>query len=55
MSKNFAPRFLTFKVTLATPTGVKVYTIVKAADEDAAMDFALRKYEGMEVYDTEVL
>lgn len=54
MSKNFAPRF-TFKVTLATPQGIKVYTIVKAADEDAAMDFALRKYEGLEVYDTEVV
>jgi hypothetical protein len=54
MSKNFAPRF-TFKVTLATPNGIKVYTIVKAADEDAAMDFALRKYEGLEVYDTEVV
>lgn len=55
MSKKFAPRFITFKVTLATPSGVKVYTIVKATDEDKAMDFALRRYEGMEVYDTEVL
>ena len=55
MSKKFAPRFITFKVTLATPSGVKVYTIVKAADEDTAMDIALRKYEGMEVYDTEVV
>jgi hypothetical protein len=55
MSKNFAPRFFTFKVTLATPNGIKVYTIVKAADEDAAMDYALRKYEGLEVYDTEVV
>lgn len=55
MSKNFAPRFFTFKVTLATPSGIKVYTIVKAADEDAAMDYALRKYEGLEVYDTEMV
>ena len=55
MSKKFAPRFVTFKVTLASPSGVKVYTIVKAADEDKAMDIALRNYEGMEVYDTEVI
>lgn len=55
MSKKFAPRFITFKVTLISASGVKVYTIVKAADEDKAMDFALRRYEGMEVYDTEVL
>lgn len=55
MSKKFAPRFLTFKVTLSTPSGVKVYTIVKASDEDKAMDFALRNHEGMEVYDTEVV
>lgn len=54
MSKH-SPRFLTFKVTLATPSGIKVYTIVRAADEDTAMDFALRKYEGLEVYDTEVI
>lgn len=55
MSKKFAPRFITFKVTLISESGVKVYTIVKAADEDKAMDFALRRYAGMEVYDTEVL
>ena len=55
MSKHFSPRFLTFKVTLVTPNGVKIYTIVRSADEDSAMDFALRKYEGMEVYDTEVV
>lgn len=55
MSKKFAPRFITFKVTLISASGVKVYTIVKAADEDKAMDFALRRYNGMEVYDTEVL
>ena len=55
MSKHFSPRFLTFKVTLATPSGIKVYTIVRAADEDTAMDAALRKYEGLEVYDTEVI
>ena len=54
MSKNTS-RFLTFKVTLATKSGVKVYTIVTATDEDKAMDFALRKHEGMEVYDTEVV
>jgi hypothetical protein len=54
MSKH-SPRFLTFKVTLVSPNGVKVYTIVLAADEDTAMDYALRKYEGMEVYDTEVI
>jgi len=55
MSKHYTPRFLTFKVTLATPSGVKVYTIVRAATEDTAMDIALRKYQGMEIYDTEVV
>ena len=55
MSKHYTPRFLTFKVTLATPSGVKVITIVRAETEDSAMDYALSKYEGMEVYDTEVV
>lgn len=54
MSKKFTPRFI-FKVTLATPNGIKVYTIIKATDEDTAMDIALRKYEGLEVYETEVI
>jgi hypothetical protein len=55
MSKYSAPRFFTFKVTLVTPSGVKVYTIVRAYDEDNAMDIALRDREGMEVYDTELV
>ena len=55
MSKHSAPRFVTFKVTLASKTGFKVYTVVRAFNEDKAMDIALSKYEGMEVYDTEVL
>lgn len=45
----------TFKVTLTTPGGVKVVSIVKSYTEDNAMDIALSHYEGLEVYDTELL
>ena len=45
----------TFKVTLTTPNGTKVYSIVKSYTEDKAMDIALSRYEGLEVYDTELL
>lgn len=45
-----------FRITLTNASnGFTLTTLVWAYDEDYAMEVALRKYEGLEVYDTEVL
>ena len=45
-----------FKVTLVSPDnryGWQLVTLVQTYTEDKAMDIALRKYEGLEVYEVE--
>ena len=42
-----------FIITLTNASNsFKVYTIVTAYDEDTAMEIALKRYEGLQVYDT---
>lgn len=47
-----------FRITLtpiANPNGCQVFSLVWAKNEDTAMEVALRKYEGMEVYNSEIV
>ena len=53
MKKNLSTP-TNYKVVLCNPDnrdGYKLYTIVTAYTEDKAMEVALRKYNGFEVYD----